>query len=180
MNRLLISLFLAFLFSGCEWDPADYPSPVEFIDVEAFDILPSEVEGNEVTEKNVLFLINKERLEKGSQLVFPNYKLKRVAKDKAALLIKTGKWEHSRVNGKKKFAEDAKRYGYKFKLIGENLSKVLAGESAWDVFGQHQAWMYSKAHKDIMLDDRYSDIGIAIAKSKEGIVYTVTIFGEPA
>ena len=42
-----------------------------------------------------------------------------------------------------------------------------------------KAWMESKGHRDNILNDVCTEIGLGIAKDKDGQVYYTQLFGKP-
>lgn len=123
-------------------------------------------------EQAVIDLTNAERkkADKDLQPLKMNPKLMDAARKHAANMAAQEKLEHE-LDGKNP-ADRADAAGYKWRTVGENIAagqptpkKVLA------------VWMDSPPHRENILKDKYTEIGVAAVKSKKGDVYWVQVFG---
>lgn len=124
-------------------------------------------------EQGVIDLTNAERkkADKGLEPLKMNPKLMEAARKHAANMAAQEKLEH--VLDEKSPADRAEAAGYEWTTIGENIAqgpetpkKVVAG------------WMDSPPHRGNILNDEYTEIGVAVAKSKSGELYWVQVFGK--
>jgi uncharacterized protein YkwD len=102
----------------------------------------------------------------------PNPQLMAAARAHAANMAKQEKAEH--VLDEKGHTDRAKDAGYKYGYLGENV--------AWNQDTPKEVmsdWMNSKVHKENILKPEYTEIGVAVAKSKKGEPYWVQLFGSP-
>lgn len=123
----------------------------------------------------VLQLVNLERAENDLPPVSLNPSLAKIADDYACRMIADDFFAHT---------DPATGYGpgdravagkYSFHAIGENLA---AGQmSAADVM---KVWMESPSHRDIILDERWKELGVAVRLGGEYAIYWVQEFGDPA
>ena len=101
-----------------------------------------------------------------------NRVLTAAARGHAANMAKQGKIEHTLDD--KTVSDRVKAAGYEFRRVGENIA--WNQKTPKDVVA---AWMSSKGHKENLLNDQYTQLGIAVAKSSEGEPYWVQVFGTP-
>lgn len=131
---------------------------------------------SQISTSDVIKLTNEKRQENGLPSLSYNEKLTDAAKAKGAYMLKYQFWAHVAPDGTQpwKFFLDS---GYKYKYAGENLARDFpTAQSAVD------AWMASPSHRDNMLSDRYSDIGVAVVEGTLNGVDTtiiVQLFGQP-
>ena len=118
-------------------------------------------------EGQILASVNAERARKGLQPLVYNRLLTRAALIHAQDLEHSGIFSHTGSDGSTA-GKRARRVGYDFCIVGENLSMGYASLEA-----AMQGWMTSKGHRDNILNRRFTEIGIGIA---EGARY-VTVFG---
>lgn len=130
----------------------------------------------DLTPDTVLELTNKERQKLGLPVLEQNEKLNSAAFFKGTDMIEKGYWSHFGPNGETpwQFIENS---GYTFSFAGENLAKdFTSSESAV------QAWMESKSHRENILNDKFTQTGIAIIKGKiddKETVIIVQMFARP-
>ena len=123
-------------------------------------------------EQGVIDLTNAERKKAELPPLKVNAKLMAVARAHAENMAKQEKAEH--VLDDKKPTDRAKEAGYKYAWLGENV--------AWNAQNPKEAlegWMDSPPHKENILKKEYTEIGVAVAKSKSGEPYWVQLFGSP-
>jgi uncharacterized protein YkwD len=124
-------------------------------------------------EQGVIDLTNAERkkADKSLEPLKMNPKLMEAARKHAANMAAQEKLEHEL--DCKTPADRAEAAGYEWSAIGENIAqgqetpkKVVAG------------WMDSPPHRGNILNSEYTEIGVAVAKSKSGELYWVQVFGK--
>jgi hypothetical protein len=125
----------------------------------------------------VLAHTNVERYKEGLPLLKSNIILSQVAREKMSDLFAYQYFAHESPQGET-VSDLAKRNGYAFILVGENLA---LGDfvSSKDVVN---AWMDSPGHRKNILSESYSEIGIAVGRSMyEGRMQWVVVqsFGLP-
>jgi uncharacterized protein YkwD len=132
-------------------------------------------EDPEVLADQVLQLVNLERAAADLAPVSRSHKLERVATDYACRMVEDGFFDHTdpmtgEGPGDRAFAAE-----YEYRAVGENLAA-----------GQHTAaevmkvWMGSPAHRENILDPRWSEVGIGVRTGGEYSIYWVQEFGDPA
>ncbi len=110
------------------------------------------------SEKELLSLINKQRVAYGlSELKFDS-ELQRVAKAKAQDLVANNYFAHNSPTYGTPF-EMMKSFGITYKAAGEN----IAGNSSLQ--GAVNAWMNSSGHRESILNNAYNYTGIGIVES---------------
>jgi len=127
-----------------------------------------------VEEQAVLELTNQERAKEKLPPLKPNPILMKIARAHSQNMAKQEKLAHE-LDGKKPHqrAEDA---GYKLGWIGENCAVGSDPYAPKDVV---KSWMDSPGHRRNILDKRYTEIGIGMAKTSGGDIYWTQVFGNP-
>ena len=124
-------------------------------------------------EQGVIDFTNEERkkADKSLEPLKMNPKLMEAARKHAANMAAQEKLEHEL--DCKTPADRAEAAGYEWTVIGENIAqgqetpkKALA------------TWMDSPPHRENILNDGYTEIGVAVATSKSGDLYWVQVFGK--
>lgn len=100
-------------------------------------------------------------------------KLDKSALEKAQDLVNLNYWAHQRLGGQEPW-ELMKNAGYDYLVAGENLARGYTSDQQ-----NMDSWMASPSHKDVILDPRFTELGIGRAKDKEGHEYVATHFGKP-
>ena len=103
-----------------------------------------------------------------------NRQLSRTAQYFAEYIARTGKFSHT-ADGKEPW-ERVADYGYEYCLVAENIAVRYSssGYSARDlVRGFMKSWKNSPGHRKNMLDPDVTEIGVGVARSKEGKYYAV-------
>jgi len=122
-------------------------------------------------------LTNANRKSNHIPLVKPNSLLEQAAKLKAEDMAEKGYFSHTTPEGKTPW-EWLYEVGYHFKSAGENLAVNFSDSKVLD-----RAWMNSEGHRANILNEKFTEIGIATAKGmykgKEA-VFVVQFFGLPA
>lgn len=129
-----------------------------------------------LNEKNIVSLTNESRKIAGLNELKINQKLELAAQEKAEDMLKNQYFSHTSPLEKTAwdFLDDA---GYKYLFAGENLAMNFS--SAEEVI---EGWLASLKHKENILDDDYTQIGIGIAIGKfldADTTIIVQMFGKP-
>lgn len=138
-------------------------------------LIPSAIYASSISREGVVGLVNRERIERGLNPVSTNQKLETAAKWKAEDMIEKDYWEHFH-NGKSPW-DWMKEADYNYEDAGENLAIDFT-----EVELMHQAWMNSPSHRDNIINSKYKEIGVGIAKGDyEGheTIIVVEMFGNP-
>jgi len=120
--------------------------------------------------KEVFKLTNQERIYAGLPALTYNNVLEDGAMIRAEEIIQS--FSHTRPDGSKFFTVFNNTYA--FHLMGENLAAGFNSAAA-----VVNGWMNSEGHRANILKDGYTQIGIGIAKDKDGRIYWVQIFADP-
>ncbi len=123
----------------------------------------------------VLELINLERATEDLPPAVLNPTLSKIASDYACRMIEDGFFGHEDPATGHGPADRAITHKYPFYAIGENLA--AGPETPAEVM---RAWMESPSHRAIILDERWTEVGIAVRTGGEFSVYWVQEFGDPA
>jgi uncharacterized protein YkwD len=159
MNRFfVVALFGFALFSGRWIDAGEKPKPG-----------PATKD-----EKKVFELTNEERKKKELKPLVLNATLCMVARSHSENMAAQGKLAHD-LDGKSAF-DRMRSAGYKFVKGGEN---VGAGDGITPE-GMVKAWMGSDGHRGNILTDDYTELGVGIARAKNGQLYYTQVFARPA
>ncbi len=129
----------------------------------------------DVLEDQVLQLVNLERAAHGLAPVVLNAKLNGIAADYACLMIAESFFSHKDPITGRGPGERAIAGKYRFYAVGENLA--AGQETAAEVM---KLWMESPSHREIILDPKWKEIGLAVRRGGEYGTYWVQEFGDPA
>lgn len=121
----------------------------------------------EIMSRNIVELTNKERTKAKVITLNENETLKMAAQKKLDDMFANNYWEHVSPVDNKQAWDFMKTEGYKYVYAGENLAKGFHDSNS-----AVNAWMNSTSHKENILSNRYSEIGVAIGSG--------TINGKPA
>ncbi|HEY1859398.1 MAG TPA: CAP domain-containing protein [Gemmataceae bacterium] len=124
-------------------------------------------------EQAILDATNKEREKENLPALKPNPILFEAARAHSANMAKQGKMEHE-LDGKTP-ADRIKAAGYDYAYIAENIG-VSNGNSPGGIV---KAWMESKIHKENILNEKCTEIGIGVVKNDKGETYYTQEFGAP-
>ncbi|BCX14068.1 MAG: hypothetical protein KatS3mg085_600 [Candidatus Dojkabacteria bacterium] len=146
----------------------------------SFNLLTSKqvLASSDITPESVLLEHNKYRTQQNLPPLERNSLLDFSALLKANEMINLNCWSHYCPPNKAPwdFMNEA---GYKFVIAGENLAEGFS-----DVNTLMQAWLNSPTHRDNILRNEYTEIGIAVVygnfKGKENNPVIVVHFGKPA
>ncbi len=125
------------------------------------------------TEAKIVELTNLERKKKELPPLLTNALLFKVAQAHSENMAKQGKMEHV-LDGKKP-GDRMREAGYKFARAHENIAK---GDPQVPLEDLMKAWMESKGHRENILTEMCTEIGIGIAKDADGQVYYTQVFGK--
>lgn len=115
--------------------------------------------------------------------VHPNLVLDETAREFAAFMARTGKFDHD-ADGRQPH-ERALAHGYRYCFIAENLSyQYSTGDFQTDVLAQRlvEGWKNSPGHRRNMLRDGVTETAVAIARAEgKGTAkyYAVQLFARP-
>jgi uncharacterized protein YkwD len=127
-------------------------------------------------ENQVLKLHNKARKEQRLQPLCVDPTLQKAARAHSADMIKKDYFGHNSRDGKTS-AERLKGLGYNWRATGENIAWGSGSYS--EPKSRFEAWMKSEGHRRNILDRKYEEVGVGVAKGnlKKGgkgeTVYTV-------
>lgn len=133
------------------------------------------------TPEALFDLLNQEREKEKLPKLKSSPLLVKLAQAHADNMAKQEKMAHKLDDkGVKERADDA---GYDYRSIGENVAYAGAEDPRTpepkpaDI---HANWMKSKAHRDNIVSPKFTEVGLAIARSKKGNYYYAQVFGRPA
>lgn len=118
---------------------------------------------------------NAERTREGKPGLTVHARLAQAAQLHADQLVAAGRLDHVLSGATYPRPEDRlAAAGYAWQAWGENLaSGQRTAQQAVD------AWMASAGHRDNILNDRFTEIGVAVAADDGGRLYYVQVFGRP-
>jgi len=124
---------------------------------------------SQISPQEVVNLTNEQR--QGQDLSSLEYSevLSQAALNKGQHMLEHDYWAHVAPDGTEPW-EFFKSAGYKYRYAGENLARDFSNPSS--AIG---AWMASPTHRDNMLSDRYTEIGIAVVEGDLNGVDTTII-----
>jgi len=125
---------------------------------------------------NVITRTNESRRANGLSGLTENEALQRAAQDKLADMFAKNYWDHTGPSGETAWqfidGED-----YRYLLAGENLAKGYDNSTE-----AVEAWMKSPTHRANILNNRFSEIGVAVGSGKindQNTTLIVQLFGQP-
>jgi uncharacterized protein YkwD len=122
----------------------------------------------------ILRLVNEERAARGLGQLRRNETLEQQATTYACEMIQYDFFDHVNPVTGSTLGERALEFGYTFRVVGENLA---AGQSTpREAF---QDWMNSRAHRDNILEPRFTELGVGIRRGGAYGFYWVQEFGLP-
>lgn len=130
-----------------------------------------------VTIDEVVTATNEARTGAGLKSLVYSEKLADAARRKAANMISENYWAHTSPSGKSPWVwfKDA---GYTYLYAGENLAKDFGSTDRLI-----NAWMASPTHRDNVINNKYTEIGIAVVPTTlqgQDTVLVVQLFGTPS
>jgi uncharacterized YkwD family protein/spore coat assembly protein SafA len=130
--------------------------------------VPTSTQENEVAK-----LVNAERARAGLPALKVNWQLSRVARYKSADMANKGYFSHQ-----------SPTYGTPFQMM-ENLGLRFSSAGENIAYGQRtpaevmRDWMNSPGHRNNILSRSYTEIGVGLAKNKNGVCYWTQMFMKP-
>jgi uncharacterized YkwD family protein len=121
-------------------------------------------------QQEVLNIVNKERAAKGLSALKFNTELSKVATTKSQDMIDKGYFAHNSPTYGSPF-DMMKKFGITYKTAGENIA--MGQRTPQEVM---TAWMNSEGHRKNILNSSFTEIGIGIAKDKNGRLYWTQMF----
>lgn len=124
-------------------------------------------------ENEVIRLVNVERTKRGLQPLKANWELSRVARLKSQDMANKGYFSHQSPTYGSPF-NMMENFGIRFSSAGENIA-----------YGQKTpaqvmtAWMNSPGHKANILSPSYTEIGVGLARNRNGVPYWTQMFIKP-
>ena len=124
-------------------------------------------------ENEVARLVNAERAKAGLPALKINLELSRVARYKSADMANKGYFSHTSPTYGTPF-QMMENFGLRFSAAGENIA-----------YGQRtpaevmRDWMNSPGHRNNILSRSYTEIGVGLAKNKNGVCYWTQMFIKP-
>lgn len=121
-------------------------------------------------ENEVIRLVNVERARAGLPALKTNWQLSRVARYKSADMANRGYFSHTSPTYGSPFRM-MESFGLRFSAAGENIA-----------YGQRtpaevmRDWMNSPGHRSNILSRNYTEIGVGLAKNKNGVCYWTQMF----
>lgn len=108
------------------------------------------------SERLMLDLVNKERLERGLKTLSSDNQLQAVARDYATEMFANGFFSHTSIIDGSDAAERVSQRNIEYSLLGENLA------FAPDAYVAHQGLMNSAGHRENILTPAFGRAGIAV------------------
>ncbi len=125
-------------------------------------------------ENEVIRLANAERSKKGLPALGANWQLSRCARYKSQDMINKNYFAHQSPTYGSPF-DMMESFGLRFAAAGENIA--MGQQSPQAVI---TAWMNSPGHRGNILSTSYSQIGVGLAKDKNGRCYWTQMFIRPS
>ncbi|WHH61034.1 SafA/ExsA family spore coat assembly protein [Petroclostridium sp. X23] len=126
-----------------------------------------------VQENEVIRLVNAERAKNGLPALKANWELSRVARYKSQDMINKGYFSHQSPTYGSPF-KMMESFGIRYSAAGENIAK--GQRTPAEVMN---AWMNSQGHRSNILSPSYTQIGVGLAKDKNGVAYWTQMFIKP-
>jgi uncharacterized protein YkwD len=123
-------------------------------------------------EKAVCELTNTERARAGLPALTPDATLFAAARSHSANMARQNKLSH-KLDGKE-VDDRVEAAGYNYMFVGENV--------AWNQDSPAkamQSWMNSSGHRANILNKDYTQLGVGIARNRDGEPYYTQVFGRP-
>lgn len=168
LQTVPVALFSAGCFSS---DPLNRDADA-FSPGSARCITPEDAER---TTDQVLQLVNLERAARDLPPVVKNATLEKIADDYACRMIEESFFGHTDPTTGHGPGDRAVVGRYHFYAIGENLAAGI--DTPADVMKE---WMDSPSHRTIILDPKWTEVGIGMRRGGEYATYWVQEFGTPA
>jgi hypothetical protein len=129
-----------------------------------------------INKDSIINLSNQERLKNDCEPLTENKLLTQAAYEKGRAILDKQLFQHEIDDNK--FSYWIKKAGYDYYFVGENLAiDFITAE------GVVRAWMGSPSHKENIINESYSEIGVAVLDgffNGKNTILVVQIFGSPA
>lgn len=122
-----------------------------------------------IPPEKIIELTNQKRAEAGIPALSYNSKLAEAARKKGEHMLQYDYWAHVAPDGTEPW-DFFINEGYKYRYAGENLARDFSNPS--DVI---EAWMASPSHRENILSEKYTEIGVAVVEGSIGGVDTTII-----
>jgi uncharacterized protein YkwD len=136
---------------------------------------PSALPPAPLTASGIISFTNRARQDNGLSPLDQNHRLDLAAEDRVRDMFEKQYWAHVSPTGQQA-SDSAKRTGYAYRLIGENIAKGLFSNDEHLV----KAWLNSPGHRENIMKEGFRDIGVAagrgIIEGQEGWI-AVQLFG---
>lgn len=132
--------------------------------------IPSAPNDISALENEVIRLVNVERAKAGKSTLTPNNEINRVARIKSQDFINKNYFGHNSPTYGTPF-DMLRSFGITFTAAAENIAS--GQRSAAEVMN---TWMNSSGHRANILDSAYNQIGIGVARDKNGNLYWTQMF----
>lgn len=116
-------------------------------------------------EDQVITLVNRERANRGLQMLSKNWQLCRVARYKSQDMVLKNYFAHQSPTYGSPFTM-MQDFGIHFSAAGENIA--MGQQTPQAVMN---AWMNSPGHRSNILSPVYNQIGVGVAKTSSGVYY---------
>jgi len=139
--------------------------------VKSYIILNPKILGaiSNITQSNVLNSTNLERQKYKLEPLKLNNLLSRSAQYKAEDIVNKDYWSHSSPEGQTPW-DFIKHVGYEYSIAGENLARDYI-----DTNSLMKAWMKSPTHRENILNNNFTEIGIGITTGLQNGIHTIII-----
>lgn len=130
-----------------------------------------------ITINEVVTATNNERIQAGLATLKYSEKLADAARRKAANMLEENYWSHNSPSGKSPWIW-FKNAGYAYLYAGENLAKDFGSTDR-----MIEAWMASPTHRDNIVSNKYTEIGVAVVPGTlqgKDTMLVVQLFGSPS
>ena len=131
------------------------------------------MQGIKALESEVVRLVNVERAKNGLQPLKENWELSRVARYKSQDMANKNYFSHTSPTYGSPFRM-MESFGIRYSAAGENIA--MGQQTPQAVMN---AWMNSPGHRSNILSPSYGQIGVGLAKNKNGRAYWTQMFIKP-
>lgn len=122
-------------------------------------------------ERKIFDLVNRERSKKGFGNLIWNSKLAELARSYSEKMARERFFSHFERNG---IDVAGRAKNIKWRLIGENLFMGDGYEKIEQI--AVKGWMKSPTHRDNILEGKFNETGIGLARSRDGMIYITQVF----
>jgi uncharacterized YkwD family protein/spore coat assembly protein SafA len=121
-------------------------------------------------EQEVIRLVNNERVKRGLSALTPNNEISQLTRIKSEDFITNNYFSHTSPTYGSPF-DMLRSSGIRFTAAGENIAKGQRTASEVMNF-----WMNSSGHRANILNSNYNQIGVGVARDRDGTIYWTQIF----